>query len=185
MVGLMVMISRRAHTNRCFLRLLLPVSLQQPLLTHTSAGDLPRLGSQSDSISCRVPASFPWVLVCTRFFVCPPRVESLSPGSVEVLQSNLTGLQSQIPWVFLVPLLDPQTEKPDTGLRTFTTVGEWYYCSTVCELPTQWVWDIILSLLCLSYYLIVTSLVGVFVFCFFVFLQDPVSSCRQLFNDQL
>ena len=71
---------------------------------------------------------------------------SVSPSPVEVLQSNPTGLQIQIPLGFLVPLPDPQAGKPDVGLRTFTTVREllWYNCSPVCGSPTRWVWDLIL-----------------------------------------
>ena len=54
---------------------------------------------------------------------------TVSPSPVEVLQSNPIGCQSQRPWGFLVPFLDPQAEKPEKGLITFTIVGEllWYY----------------------------------------------------------
>ena len=66
---------------------------------------------------------------------------------VEVLQSNPTGLQVQIPWGFPVPLSEPQAGKPDVGFITFTKVGEilWYYCSPVCGSPTWRVWYLILS----------------------------------------
>ena len=37
--------------------------------------------------------------------------KGLFPSPVEVLQSNPTGLQSQIPWGFSVPLPDPQVGK--------------------------------------------------------------------------
>ena len=40
---------------------------------------------------------------------------SVSPSLVEVLQSNPTSLLSLILWEFLLPLLDPQVEKPDWG----------------------------------------------------------------------
>ena len=52
---------------------------------------------------------------------------SLSP--LKVLQSNPTGLQSQIPWGFPVPLPDPQAQEPDVGPRIFTKVQEllWHY----------------------------------------------------------
>ena len=46
------------------------------------------------------------------------------PRSVEVLQSNPTGLQSQIPWGFSVPLPDSQVGKSAVGSRTLLTVGE-------------------------------------------------------------
>jgi len=51
----------------------------EPLLTHTSTGSLPTLPGSFSSVSCRVIAPFLWVLVCTRFCLCPPRVESLYP----------------------------------------------------------------------------------------------------------
>ena len=95
----------------------------------------------------------------TNKILCVPSKSgvSVSPSSMEVLQSNPTGLQSQIPWGFLVALLDLQAGNPDVGLRTFTTVGELlcYYYSPVCGLPTWWVWD--LSSLCPSYHLIAVS----------------------------
>ena len=63
---------------------------------------------------------------------------SVSPSPVEVVIKSCC-LQSQIPWDFSVPLLNPQAGKPDVGFRTFTTVGEllWYYWSSVCGSPTQ------------------------------------------------
>ena len=71
---------------------------------------------------------------------------SVSPSSVEVLQSNPASLQSLTLWEFLLLLPDPQVGKPDMGLRTFTPVGGllWYNCSPVCESPTQQLWDLIL-----------------------------------------
>ena len=86
-------------------------------------------------------------------FVPSKNGDSVSPSPVEVLQSNPTGLQSQISWGLLIPLLDPQAWKPDRELRTITTVGEllWHYCFPVNGLPTQWAfyfkipqWDFIL-----------------------------------------
>ena len=54
-----------------------------PVVSHSrppaSAGDPSTLAGGSDSVSCGVTASFPWVLVRTLLCVCPPRVESLFP----------------------------------------------------------------------------------------------------------
>ena len=73
--------------------------------------------------------------------LCVPSTSgvSVSPRSVEVLQSNPAGLQSLILWEFLLPLPDPQVGKLDVGLRTFIPVCGvlWYNCSPVCESPTQ------------------------------------------------
>ena len=84
----------------------------------TSPPETPRHSFKSGSVSCGVTAPFSWVLVHTKFCLCPPSV--CFPSSVEVLESNPTGLQSHIPWGFSVPLLDPQASV--VGPRTFATV---------------------------------------------------------------
>ena len=68
--------------------------------------------------------------------------KNLFPNPVEVLKSNLTGLQSQIPWGFSVPLLDPQVWESIVDHRTFATVQEllWYNCSPVCESFARWLY---------------------------------------------
>ena len=43
-------------------------------LTHTSAWDSWTLTGKSGSVSCGVTSPFSWVLVHTRFCLCPPRV---------------------------------------------------------------------------------------------------------------
>ena len=56
--------------------LLYSVSLTcfRPVSIHTSAGDFQTLTSMSGSVSCGVTAPLPWVLLCIRFSLCPPRV---------------------------------------------------------------------------------------------------------------
>ena len=118
----------------------------QPLLIHTSIGDPPSL-SRSGSVSCGGSLLLSLGSWCAQDFVYAPQVGvSVSHSPVEVLESNPTGLHSQILGGFLVPLLDPLAGKLDVGLGTFTTVGEglWYYASPVCGSPAQWVWDLIL-----------------------------------------
>ena len=51
-----------------------PRSCSRPPLTHTSARDSWTLTDKSGSLSCVVTAPFFWVLVCTRFCLCPLRV---------------------------------------------------------------------------------------------------------------
>ena len=51
-----------------------PLTLQQPPPTHASARDSWTLTGKSGSVSCGVTAPFSWVLVHTRFCLCPPRV---------------------------------------------------------------------------------------------------------------
>ena len=53
-----------------------------PLLTHGSTEDpAPNTAARSGSVSWGVTAPFSWVMVCTRFCLCPPKVEFLFPPS--------------------------------------------------------------------------------------------------------
>ena len=49
------------------------------LSTHTSTGDPPTLAGRSGPVSRGVTAPSPWVLVHIKFYLCPPRMESLFP----------------------------------------------------------------------------------------------------------
>ena len=51
-----------------------PQPCSRPPLMHASAGDFWTLTGQSGSVFCGVTAPFSWVLVCTRFCLCPPSV---------------------------------------------------------------------------------------------------------------
>ena len=51
-----------------------PQPCSRPLLTHAFAGDSWTLRGKSGSVYCGVTAPSSWVLVCTRFCLCPPRV---------------------------------------------------------------------------------------------------------------
>ena len=75
-----------------------------------------------------------------RFGLFPPRI--CFPSPVEVLWSNPTGLQSQIPWGFSVPLLDPQVGNSVVNPRTFLTVQEflWWTCSAVFGSSVWWLY---------------------------------------------
>ena len=52
---------------------LVPPAYSRPPPTHTSAEDAWTLTGKSGSVSCGVTAPFSWVLVQTRFCLCPPR----------------------------------------------------------------------------------------------------------------
>jgi len=56
-----------------------PQPYSRPPLTHASARDYWPLMSKSGSVSFGVTAPFFWVLVNTRFCLCPPRVCFPSP----------------------------------------------------------------------------------------------------------
>ena len=61
------------HHTQC------PPPCSSPPLTHASAGDSWTFRGRSESVSYVVTAPFSWVLVCTRFCLCPPRVCFPSP----------------------------------------------------------------------------------------------------------
>ena len=68
----------------------------------------------------------------------------------------------------------------DFFIRTFTMMGEllWYYCSPVCGLPTQWVWDLSFSCMHLTYHLIAASPLSLdMMYIFGGFLYPPVDGC--------
>ena len=73
--------SGRAHAEEYFPELLLPVSLSLQWATAAPClfRDPPTLAGRSGSVSYRVTAPSPWVLMHTLLCVCPPRVESLFP----------------------------------------------------------------------------------------------------------
>ena len=135
MAGLMAT-SERTQAKRRLPGLLLPVSLREALPTLTSTGDPLTLAGRSGSVSCGVTDSFPWILVCTRFCLCPPRLESLFPPA-------LWKSCNQIPLASKVrsPSLEACCEAQNlhNNGRTSSVM-----CSPVCGLPTQRGWDLIL-----------------------------------------
>jgi len=54
-----------------------PYPLSKLLPTNASTGDHPALAGGLVKFPVGVTAPFPWVLMCTRFCLCPLRVESL------------------------------------------------------------------------------------------------------------
>ena len=51
-----------------------PQPCSRPPPTHTCTGDSWTLTGKSVSVSCGVIDPFSWVLICTRFCLCPPKV---------------------------------------------------------------------------------------------------------------
>ena len=51
-----------------------PQPCSRPLLPQASTRDSWTVTGKSGSVSCGVTAPFSWVVVCTRFCLCPPRV---------------------------------------------------------------------------------------------------------------
>lgn len=139
-----------------------PCAHGEHLLMHASTGDPPGLARRSGSASCGITAPFIWVLMHTLFCLCcPPKAESLfSPVLWKSCKHIPLTFKVRFPGDSLSFCQIPWAGKPDMGLRTLTTVGEFlrYYRSADCGLPTWWVWDFILSCWCPSYHLIAASL---------------------------
>ena len=137
--------SKSTYTNEGPPWLLPPVpSCSEPLTNHASTVDPVTLACGFGSVSFRVSAPFLWVLVHVKFCLYPPSLEPLFPWVLWKAYNQIAlAFKVRLPGDFLVPLLDSQNGKLDMGLKIFTTVGKllWYYFSTVCGSPTQWVWD--------------------------------------------
>ena len=99
------------------LRLPVPLSLWQPLLTHTFTRDPPTLAGGSGSVSFPLGPG-----ACRILFVPSETGVSVSPRPSEVTKSNPAGLQSQVSRGFPVPWPDPLAGEPDVGPRTFRAV---------------------------------------------------------------
>ena len=133
----------------------------EPLLTHDSLGDPPTLTNKSGSVSYGVTAPFSWFLVLTKYCLCPLEVECLFPP----VSSDSLGIPS--------PFAGSQG---CCGAQTFIIVGEllWYYCSVVCGLPTQWVWD--LTLTCTPHTISLKLFICLWTWSIFLW-YVPASSC--------
>ena len=68
-----------------------PQPCSRPPQTHTSAGDSWTPTGKSGSVSCGVLAPFSWVLVHTRFCLCPSRVYFPVLGKFWRLYSGVNG----------------------------------------------------------------------------------------------
>ena len=68
-----------------------PEPCSRPPLTHASTGDSWTLTGKSGSVSCWITAPFSWVLVHTRFCLCPPKV--YFPGCASS-DSSVVGLMA-------------------------------------------------------------------------------------------
>ena len=133
-------------SQNCCCHCLCPHSELQP--PPASAGDPPILAGMSCPVPYGVTAFLHWVLVHTRPSVSPPRVEFLFPPVLwNSCDQTLLTFKVRVPGGSSSFCQTPQFGKLDMGLRIFTPLGEllWYNYFPVCGLPTQWVWDFILS----------------------------------------
>ena len=77
MVAVMkIMVTSFKRSYACTAVLSNPQPCNRPLWTHSSSRDSWTLTGKSGSVFCGVTAPFSWVLLCTRSYLCPPRVYS-------------------------------------------------------------------------------------------------------------
>ena len=114
-----------------------PQPCSRPPPTHTSTGDSWTLTGKSGSVSCGVTAPFSW---CTRFCLCPPRVNfpvlckfwQLYGGvNGNLLQKGLCHTQGSC------------TQSPcphGSPLLTCTSTGDaqTQFCLSLCGVPGSW-----------------------------------------------
>ena len=152
----------------------------ESLPTQTSAGSPSTWAGRSSSISCGVTVPFPWVLVCTIFCLCHPRVESLYPPF-------LWKSCNQIPLAFKVRFLISNPFAGSPGWEAWHEAQNLHNSgrtSLVLTFSRLWIAYLVgmgLILLCLqpSYHLAVAS----FFFEHRIFYWwVPMSSCQWLFN---
>ena len=117
-----------------------PRPCSRPPLTHASTGDSWTLLGKSGSVSCGVTAPFSWVLVHTRFYLCPPGVyfpvlckfwQLYGGVNGDFLQEGLCHIQ----------VCCPQSPCPcDSPLLTSTSTGDTqtWLCLSLCGVPGSW-----------------------------------------------
>ena len=119
--------------QECLCQWVLARTATANVLVHTvshhcpsSVGDLAVSAGMSAPISCPVTCFFPWVLVCTRYCVCPPRVEFL-------FYLVLWNSCNQTSLVFKIRF-SGDSSSCCLGGRTFTPLAEllWYNSFPVC-----------------------------------------------------
>ena len=112
--------SKRAYAKRKLPGLLCqhPCPCSRTLPTHASTGDPQSQAGLAQS--CRVSVPFSWVLVCTGFCLCSPRICFPQTCGSSVVKSRCPSKSDSLG--LPVPLPDPQFGKSDVGPRTFAIV---------------------------------------------------------------
>ena len=95
---------------------------------------------RSQSVSCGVTSPFFWVLVCTRFYLCPPQ-KSISQSWVNS-GSSLVGLMatSSRRAYAITKSAAPRAHPCGTPLLTHTFTGDaqTHYGLSLCGVPGYW-----------------------------------------------
>ena len=117
-----------------------PRLCSRPLLTHASVRDSWTLTGMSGSASPGATAPFSWVLVHTRFCLCPPGVcfPVLCRLSNQIPLTSKVKISCGSQSLFQIPQVGKCVGSP----RTFLTVWEflWYNFSAVCGLSAWWLY---------------------------------------------
>ena len=124
--------------NHCYTQCPQPCS--RPLLTHASPGDSWTLTGKSGSVSCGVTAPFSWVLVCTKFCLCPPRACFPVLCKFWWLDGGVSGdlLQEGL---CHTPVYCTQSPCPSSSpLLTVSSTGdaETQFCLSLCGVSGSW-----------------------------------------------
>ena len=156
-----------------------------PLLIHTSTGNPPTVPGRFCSVFCGLTVPFLYAFTCTRFCLCPPRLESLFPL---VLWKSY----DQILLAFKVRFpgdSSPFVRSPDweawCGIENLHNSER---TSLVLLFSSLWVthlaaWDLTLSWLCPSFHFPASSSLSLDME--YLFVIGSVSSCQCLFNSYL
>ena len=147
----------------------------KPLPTQTSTRSPSTWAGRSGSVFCGVTVPFTWVLVCTIFCLCHPRVESLYPP---VLWKSC----NQIPLAFKVRFLISNPFAGSLGWKAWHEAQNLYNSgrtSLVLSFSRLWVAYLVgmgSILLCLqpSYHLVVASFLSLDIFFFFLLVGSNV-----------
>ena len=117
-----------------------PQPCSRPLPTHTSAGDSWTLPGKSGSVSCGITVPFSWVLVHTRFCLCPPRVHFPVLCKFWQLYGGVNGglLQEGLCHTQVCCTQSPCPRGSPLLTRTSTGDAQTQFCLSSCGVPGAW-----------------------------------------------
>ena len=122
----------------CYTRCPQPCS--RPPLTHASALDSWTLPGKSGSVSCGVTAPFSWVLVHTRYSVCPPRVNFPILCEFWQLYGGINGDLLQEGLCHTQVSCTQSSCSCGSQLLTHNSTGDaqTQFCFSLCGVPGSW-----------------------------------------------
>ena len=117
-----------------------PRPCSRPPLTHVSTRDSWTFLGKSGSVSCGVTASFSWVLVHTRFCLCPPRVGFPVLYKFWQLYGGINGnlLQEGLCFTHVYCTQGPCPCGSPLLTRTYTGDAQTQVCLSLCGVSVSW-----------------------------------------------